>query len=142
MKTGLSRQRTGLFFVVQDGLFRLPEVDGDGLAAVRPTRLVYSQILGFCVKPGRDRERRLSGAGIVRAAQLCQRRVRAHIQLRQLIGAAGQLRQCRIRAHIQRRQLIAAAVQIRQRRVRADIQRRQRIGGAGQPRQRCVCANI
>ena len=26
------------FFVVQDGLFRLPEVDGDGLAAVRPTR--------------------------------------------------------------------------------------------------------
>ena len=70
------------------------------------------------------------------AVQLRQRRVRAHIQRRQLIGAAVQIRQRRAAAHIQRRQLIVLAVQLRQRRVRTHIQRRQLIGEAVQLRQR------
>ena len=140
-------------------LLRLSEVDGDGLAVVRPLSLVNFQIVRFriVVEPGRDREFRLSVAGIVFAGQPRQRRVRTDIQRRQRIGGAvqprqrrvfadiqrlqrivgaGQPRQRHIRTDIQRRQLIAVAVQLRQRRVRAYIQRRQLIVVAGQLRQR------
>ena len=146
-------------------LLRLSEVDGDGLAVVRPLSLVNFQIVRFriVVEPGRDREFRLSVAGIVFAGQPRQRRVRTDIQRRQRIGGAVQLRQRRvfadiqrlqrivgagqprqrhIRTDIQRRQLIAVAVQLRQRRVRAYIQRRQLIVFAGQLRQRRVRAHI
>ena len=140
-------------------LLRLSEVDGDGLAVVRPLSLVNFQIVRFriVVEPGRDREFRLSVAGIVFAGQPRQRRVRTDIQRRQRIGGAvqprqrrvfadiqrlqrivgaGQPRQRHIRTDIQRRQLIAVAVQLCQRRVRAYIQRRQLIVVAGQLRQR------
>lgn len=146
-------------------LLRLSEVDGDGLAVVRPLSLVNFQIVRFriVVEPGRDREFRLSVAGIVFAGQPRQRRVRTDIQRRQRIGGAVQLRQRRvfadiqrlqrivgagqprqrhIRTDIQRRQLIAVAVQLRQRRIRAEIQRRQLIEGTGQLRQRRAAADI
>ena len=66
-------------------LLRLSEVDGDGLAVVRPLSLVNFQIVRFriVVEPGRDREFRLSVAGIVFAGQPRQRRVRTDIQRRQ-----------------------------------------------------------
>ncbi len=146
-------------------LLHLSEVDGDGLAVVRPLSLVNFQIVRFriVVEPSRDRECRHPVSRIVFAGQPRQRRVRTDIQRRQRIGGAVQLRQRRvfadiqrlqrivgagqphqrhIRTDIQRRQLIAVAVQLRQRRVRAYIQRRQLIVFAGQLRQRRVRAHI
>lgn len=63
-------------------LLRLSEVDGDGLAVVRPLLAVNLQIVRFriVVEPGCDWKARNPVSGIVGAVQLRQRRIPAHIQ--------------------------------------------------------------
>lgn len=90
---------------MQVELLRLSEVDGDGLAVVRPLLAVNLQIVRFriVVEPDCDWKARNSVSRIVGTPQRRQRRIPAQIQRRQLIAVAPQLRQRRIPAQIQLR---------------------------------------